>query len=381
MRVLQVLPGLDSGGVERGTLDLARALAADGHESLVMSHGGRMVAQLQAEGSEHITFPVHRKSLASLGRVPALRRELDRLAPDIIHVRSRIPAWMVWLALGRRPREARPALVSTFHGLYSVSRYSEIMGCGDGVIAISDCVREYIEHNYPRVDRAKITRIHRGVDTEQFPAGFAPAPQWSQEFFRQHPTLRGTPLLLMPGRLTRWKGQLEFLQMLAMLRARGVACHGLIVGEGDPGKEAYRDELVRRVHSLGIDADVTFLGHRADMAELYAISSLVFNLSQHPEPFGRTVIEALAVGRPVLAWAEGGPAESLQASFPAGLVPQDDMQRLVDTARHCLEVPPAVALDPAFTLRAQVAATLALYRQLLGHGASDTLVHASQELR
>ncbi|MFV8819565.1 glycosyltransferase family 4 protein [Haliea sp. E17] len=365
MRVLQVLPNLESGGVERGTLDLARELVCRGHDSLVMSNGGRLVAQLEAEGSRHVAYPVHRKSLASLFKVPGLRRRLDELAPDIIHVRSRIPAWMTWLAVGRRPRAQRPALVSTFHGLYSVSRYSEIMGCGDRVIAISDNVRDYIEENYPRIDPARITRIHRGVDTGQFPAGFVPDAAWRDAFFSQHPRLQGVPLLLMPGRLTRWKGQLEFLQLMALLRAAGVHCHGVIVGEGDPGKESYREELERRVHTLGLDADITFLGHRADMAELYAVSTLVCNLSRHAEPFGRTVIEALAVGRPVLAWDEGGPAESLRACFPQGLVPKDDLQRLADTARRFLAAPPAVNLDAGFTLQAQVEATLGVYQSLL----------------
>lgn len=370
MRVLQVLPALESGGVERGTVDLARELVRRGHQSLVISSGGRMVAQLESEGSRHIFYPVHRKSFSSLFRVPGLRKVLDELAPDVIHLRSRIPAWMVWLALGRRPRARRPALVSTFHGLYSVSRYSEIMGCGDRVIAISDCVRDYIESNYPRIDRERITRIHRGVDTAQFPAGFQPASEWRAAFFDAYPHLRGVALLLMPGRLTRWKGQFEFLQLMAMLRADGVDCHGLIVGEGDPGKENYRVDLERRVHTLGIDHDVTFLGHRSDMAELYGVSTLVCNLSRHAEPFGRTVIEALSVGRPVLAWDEGGPAESLRQSFPAGLVPKDDLQQLADSARRFLAEPPAISLAPAFTLEAQVEATLAVYQQLLTAGAA-----------
>ncbi|TGD71002.1 glycosyltransferase [Mangrovimicrobium sediminis] len=370
MTVLQVLPGLDSGGVERGTVDLARELVRRGHRSLVMSSGGRLQAQLEAEGSTHITYPVHRKSLASLWRVPGLRRELDELAPDVIHVRSRIPAWMVWLAVGKRPPGQRPALVSTFHGLYSVSRYSAIMGCGDRVIAISDCVRDYITGNYPQVDPARITRIHRGVDTAQFPAGFTPSPEWRDTFFADYPAARDKPLLLMPGRLSRWKGQLEFIELLARLRGANIACHGLVAGEGDPGKEAYREELVARAAELGIAGDLSFLGHRSDMAELYAVASVVCNLSQHAEPFGRTVIEALAVGTPVVAWNEGGPAESLRESLPAGLVTKGDMDALAAAVSGFLAAPPAVSLPASFTLQAQVEATLAVYREAIAAGAA-----------
>ncbi len=368
MKVLQVLPSLESGGVERGTVDLARELLRRGHQSLVISNGGRMVDQLEREGSTHITYPVHRKSPASLLKVPGLRRLVDSLGVDVIHLRSRLPAWMVWLAIGRRPRGRRPALVSTFHGLYSVSRYSAIMGCGDRVIAISDCVRDYITRNYPQVDPARIACIHRGVDTAQFPAGLQPSPQWRDAFFSQYPGARDRPLLLMPGRLSRWKGQLEFIELLAALRAQGVDCHGLIAGEADPGKEHYAQELADRAAELGVGDALSLLGHRADMAELYAISSVTCNLSQHPEPFGRTVIEALAVGCPVVAWNEGGPAESLREALPAGLVGKGDMPGLVAAAKAFVDAPPAVHLPAAFTLDAQVEATLAVYRQALEPG-------------
>ena len=273
MKVLQVLPALNSGGVERGALDLARALVQRGHESLVMSSGGRMVAQLAAEGSRHIEFPVHEKSPRSLWRVRALRRQLGELAPDIVHVRSRIPAWMVWLAVGRRPRQDRPALVSTFHGLYSVSRYSAIMGCGDRVIAISHTVHDYIRDNYPQVDPAKISVIHRGVDTRHFSRGDLPDPQWSERFFSEYPRAAGKPLLLMPGRLSRWKGQIEFIELVAALRARGTPCHGLVAGEPTPGKDDYLQELRELSQATGLAEDVSFLGHRSDMENHYAVSA------------------------------------------------------------------------------------------------------------
>ena len=365
MKVLQVLPGLNSGGVERGTLDLARALVQGGHESLVMSSGGRLVEQLVAEGSAHIAFPVHEKSPRSLWRVRGLRQRLAALAPDIVHVRSRIPAWMVWLAVGRKPRKERPALVSTFHGLYSVSRYSAIMGCGDRVIAISHTVHDYIRENYPQIDPGRITVIHRGVDTHHFNRAYSPEPQWSEGFFRDFPQAAGKPLLLMPGRLSRWKGQIEFIELIAALRARGTPCHGLIAGEPTPGKDAYLRELRELVRERDLAGDVSFLGHRADMENLYAISAVVFNLSRHAEPFGRTVIEALATGVPVVAYDYGGPAESLRDCLPEGLVPVGDGKALLHATVRMLEAPPAIVLPREFTLAAQAEATLAVYRDVL----------------
>ena len=366
MRVLQILPGLESGGVERGAVDFARELVNRGHESLVMSFGGRMVPLLEAEGSRHVTFPIHQKSVKSLFRIKRLRQLLHQLQPDIIHVRSRVPAWMVWLALGKKPVSERPGLVSTFHGLYSINRYSAIMGCGDRVIAISHCVRQYIVDNYPHIDPGKISVVHRGVDTRQFHRDYRPDPAWLSEFRKEYPQLEGKPLLLMPGRLSRWKGQTRFIDLLAGLRDKGVSFHGVIVGEPDPGKEAYLRELHDLVASKRLREHVTFLGHRSDMTNIYALSSLVFNLSLQPEPFGRTVIEALAMGVPVVAFDRGGPAESLRACLPQGLVPDDDEAALVAATVAMLNDPPSVQLPDAFTLTTQADATLEIYRELLG---------------
>lgn len=365
MKVLQVLPCLNSGGVERGTLDFARTLVAQGHESLVMSNGGRLQPQLESEGSRHIAFPVHAKSPLSLLRVRSLRRELLRIQADVIHVRSRVPAWMVWLALKPLSAAQRPLLVSTFHGLYSVNRYSAIMGYGDRVIAISECVRDYILDNYPRVDPERIRVIHRGVDTAQFSSRAPLAEgQWLRDFERDFPRTRGKTLLLMPGRLSPWKGQREFIDLVADLLRAGCECHGLIAGEPTPGKDDYLAQLRSRARELGLENHLSFLGHRADMDRLYKHSTLVFNLSQKPEPFGRTVIEALAMGVPVVAWDSGGPAESLRAALPEGLVPPGDRAALLARTRDLLEHPPAhIELPPQFTLRAQAEATLEVYRQ------------------
>lgn len=365
---MQVLPELNSGGVERGTVEFARFLVAAGHESLVISAGGRMVQQLQEQGSEHHCFPVHRKRLSSLLQVRKLRRLLAQLQPDVIHVRSRVPAWLVWLALGRRPRSQRPAIVSTFHGLYSVNGYSAIMGKADAVIAISRCVREYIFANYPKVARDKVSVVHRGVDTTTFNEAVTPSEQWLQQFDEQYPAVRSGPIVLMPGRLSRWKGQLEFIEMMAQLRQLGIEATGLIVGSITPGKDAYQDELLARVASLGLQQQVKFLGHRTDMAQLYQISTLVCNLSQRPEPFGRTVIEALAVGTPVVAYDIGGPAESLAVGMPQGLVEPGNRQALVDTVAEFIAQPPRPVLSEDFTLQTQASKTLAIYQALVtGH--------------
>jgi len=365
LRIVQVLPELNSGGVERGTVEFARYLVANGHESIVISAGGSLVSSLSAQGSRHVTMPVQRKHLSSLLQVRPLRRLLDELAPDLIHVRSRIPAWLVWLAVGRRAVMDRPALVSTFHGLYSINRYSAIMGCGDAVIAISACVRDYIVQNYPKVNPDKLFLVHRGVDRGVFPADFTPTDDWLAQFDADFPGLRQKPLLLMPGRLSRWKGQLEFIQLMADLRARDIPAVGLIVGGPTPGKDDYQRELKAQIEALNLADRVHMLGHRSDMAELYAVSDVVCNLSQRPEPFGRTVIEALAVGTPVVSYDVGGPAESLAQCLPSGLVPAGEPDALADRVADFLSNPPQPILDSEFTLETQAAKTISIYKQLL----------------
>lgn len=370
LRVVQILPALNSGGVERGTLDLARCLAAGGHVSVVISSGGQLVPRLEAEGSGHITLPVHKKSLLSLRHVWRLRRTLHQLQPDIVHVRSRLPAWLTWLALRGLPATQRPALVSTFHGLYSVNRYSAIMGCGDRVIAISDTVQRYITSHYPQIDPGKIRLVQRGVDTTTFRPHIPPAA-WQAALFERYPQLQDQRLILMPGRLSRWKGQLEFVQMLAALRAAGCFCHGVIIGAGTSA--TFASELEMQIRTLGLEDDITLLGHRDDIQHFYAMASLVCNLSRHPEPFGRTVIEALACGTPVLARAEGGPQEVLERCYPQGLTSSPHPAQWAKLAEQLLDSHGRVLgghpqLDPEFTLTTQLQRTLAVYGELVGTG-------------
>jgi len=365
VRVIQILPELNAGGVERGTVEFARHLVQAGHESIVISAGGRMTSRLTDEGSQHIEMPVHRKRLGSLRYVRPLRRLLMQLDADIVHLRSRVPAWLTWLAIGRMPRSHRPAIVTTFHGLYSVNAYSAIMGRGDAVIAISECVRDYILENYPKVPRHKVSVVHRGVDAAVFNRDFIPSDAWIAAFYAEFPHLRDKPLVLMPGRLSRWKGQEGFITLMAILKQRGIDCHGVVVGGPTPGKEAYERALHSRVKTEGLEDRVTFVGHRSDILELYSQGSVVCNLSEHPEPFGRTIIEALALGIPAVAFDVGGPAESLRACLPQGLAPPGDLQAMADKVETMIMDPPGFSLPRQFTLAEQAGKTLAIYRQLL----------------
>lgn len=263
--VLQMLPALHAGGVERGTVEIARYLVQNKHRSLVMSGGGRMVEQLMAEGSSHFNWAVGKKSLLTLRLVPRLQRFLIEQRVDILHLRSRMPAWVGYLAWRGMDPRTRPKLVTSVHGAYSVNPYSAVMTRGERVIAVSETIRSYILANYPKLDPERIRLIHRGVDPLEFPPNFQPTDQWLAQWQQDYPQLTGKILITLPGRITRWKGQSDFIQLIARIKHAGFAVHGLMVGEVDPKKRHFQHELEAEIRSLNLSKDISLIGHRSDL--------------------------------------------------------------------------------------------------------------------
>ncbi len=365
LSVAQLLPALNSGGVERGTLEVARELVRRGHRSVVISAGGRLVPDLVSEGSEHLAWPLGAKSPLILRWVWPLRRWLAEQRIDILHARSRLPAWIGWLAWRGMDSVTRPRFVTTVHGLYSASRYSAIMSRGERVIAVSETVRQYLRHHYPGLPAERIQVIQRGVDPAAFPYGYQPSAAWLTDWYRGHPRLpRDAPVLTLPGRLSRLKGHEDFIELVARLRASGWPVCGLIVGGVEPSRQRYADELQEKVRVRGLSDVILFTGHRGDMREIYAVSTLVLSLSAQPESFGRTVLEALSLGTPVVGYDHGGVGEILARIYPAGLTPVGDLDRLTARVSELLAAAPPVPPEPVFPLRRMLDETLALYESL-----------------
>lgn len=364
MKVLQILPEMNAGGVERGTLEIGRYLVKHGHEALVVSDGGRMVSQLESAGVRHIAMPVHRKRLSSLFQVRPFRKLLAVEKPDVLHIRSRVPGWIAWLAWRKLNLSQRPKFISTVHGFYSVNAYSAIMTRGERVIAVSESIRDYIRVNYPRTLETTIRVIPRGIDPTDYSRGFQPASSWLATWQKDFPQLSGKRVLTLPGRITRLKGHEDFLSLLATLVREEEAVHGLIVGDVHPKKQEYLVELRNLVQRLGLSAHVTFTGHRSDLREILSVSDLVYSLSTQPESFGRTTLEALALGRPVVAYNHGGVGEQLQELFPTGLVALGDGAALLQTTKILLQEQrePKPVAEP-YTLEAMCAATCEVYQE------------------
>ncbi|GGJ98458.1 glycosyltransferase [Luteimonas terricola] len=371
LTVLQLLPALESGGVERSTLEVSAALVAAGHRALVVSAGGRLLPALLDAGAEHVELDIGRKSPATLRLVRPLRRLLVEQGVDIVHARSRLPAWVGWRALRGLAADARPRFVTTVHGLNSPSRYSEVMARGERVICVSDTVRGHVLRHYPRTASDRLRVIPRGIDPAEFPRAPLPDRAARAAAAVAEPRLGGDgPLLLLPGRGTRLKGHADALDLLAALRADGRDARLWMPGARDPARTAYLAELESRALELGIADAVAITPPTAAIAAAYAACDLVLQLSRKPEAFGRTVIEAISVGRPVLGWDHGGVGELLHELQPAGAVPAFDADALHARAQALLardgSLPATIpAMVPArYSLRSMQDATLSVYDEL-----------------
>ena len=364
LTVLQLLPALQSGGVERGTLEVAQALVEHGHRALVISAGGRLVEPLVASGAEHFAWPIGKKTFKTLLLVGKLRAFLLEQQVDILHARSRVPGWIAYLAWRGMNPATRPRFVTTVHGPYSVSANSAVMTRGERVIAISKMIINYIVRNYPKVSQKNVRLIYRGVDPALYPSGYAPPANWINRWQQEQPGLQGKKVLLLPARLTRWKGQTDFIDMLAEVLKTRSDVHGLIVGEAHPRKRAFMAELEARSKRRGVNQHLSFISHRSDLREIMAVSDIVYSLSREPEAFGRVSLEALSLGKPLIAYDHGGVKEQLAAILPEGAVPVGDIQQAARKTLRWLNAPPHVPEQNPFTLERMLTATLDVYSEL-----------------
>ncbi len=364
----QLLPALNGGGVEQGTLEVAAALVRAGHRSLVISAGGRLLPGLLAAGSEHTTWPIGRKSPLTLRFISRLRRLLVTEGVDILHARSRLPAWVAWLAWRRMDPATRPRFVTTVHGLYSVNAYSAVMTKGERIIAVSGHAREYLLQHYPGVDPERVVVIPRGVDVADYQPHYRPDDAWVTAWRQQYPALEDRYVVTLPGRVSRRKGVLDLIRIIAALKARGVAAHGLIVGELPAHKQQLAKELQSAIAAAGLGDSITLTGFREDVREIMSVSSVVLSLSLQPEAFGRTVNEALALGVPVAGYAHGGVSEQLAQHLPAGLVPPGDIDAMAKRLLDWSATPPSMQGVRVYALQDMLDRSLALYRDLVCHG-------------
>jgi len=377
MKILQILPALGTGGVERGTIEVARALANAGISNAVASAGGPRVADLDALGVPHFTLPLASKNPFTIWRNAArLAALVRREGFTILHARSRAPAWSAYWAA----RRTGATFLATYHGVHGISPrclkipYNRIMMKGARVIAVSNFVKRHLMEIYG-VPEEKIARIYRGADTQTFrPDAVAPACAASLKTRLGFPA--DMPVITLPARLTRLKGQTVLLEALRRLTFPSpVGC--LLVGS-DQGRTDYSAELRAMAASLPANRPVVFLDHTDDMPTVYAMSDIVVSATVgHPEAFGRTIPEAQAMGILTVATAHGGACETIDDGVTGFLVPPGDAAALAAKLDEMLSLPPerraairAAALASVranFSTERMCAETIALYRALDAH--------------
>ena len=377
--VLQLIPRLSIGGAERTALDVSRALVRAGWRSLVASSGGPLQAVIEQSGGEHVRMPLHSKNpLVVLANAWRLQRCIRDLRVDVLHVRSRMPAWSALLAA----RRAGVPLVATYHSAvhgHPVWKrfYNSVMTRGDVVIAKSRfngaCIRAV---HSPFAARLEV--IVAGVDME----AFSPQRLDVSRLQAQRRDWRGDgrPLVLLPGRLDRNKGHEVFLDALARIEAPARPVGVLLGGSSRRSAQRYREALMQRVRALSLQGDVVFAdGMEADAMPLaYAAADVVVAPSVFREPFGRVAVEAQAMERPVIAADIGGFRETIRArddERTGWLVPSGDADALARALEEALSLGRQGRLEmgrrgrkhvaEAFSMKKMCAATLALYRELL----------------
>ncbi len=367
MNVMHLLPSLSSGGVEQVVLELCQGLGAAGVNCTVVSSGGAMVEAIEAAGARHLCRPIGKKRLSTLLQVRRMAALIREEKPDVLHLHSRVPAWVGYLACKYclKPAE-RPAIVTSFHGFHSVNAYSGIMAKGDKVVAVSNCMKAHILECYPNTQEADISVIPNSVDTEQNHPGYTPDEAWWQQWRQDYPELAGKYTLCLPGRITRLKGATHLIPLLRELRGRGIPAHAVIVGETKKGKEAYRDELKQAFAGAGLADAVTWTGHRRDLRDVLVACDVTLSLTLQPESFGKTTLEALALGRPVAGYEHGGVGEQLNVFLPEGRVPTGDPHAMAErlAAWYTQRPSPRLPVPAPYRRADMIGAHLALYEKL-----------------
>ncbi len=295
MKIVQLVPELNEGGVERGTVELSRGLVRRGHESIVISRGGKLVWQIEQHGGLHVNMDLCSKNIATAPfRVVQLRGILRRLQPDVIHARSRVPAWLAYFA----NKKLMLPFITTVHGIYSVNRYSKIMTSGDVVICISEVLKEYVCSNFGTNDK-KIRVIPRGVDLNYFNPSRLDH-DFINEFKSQY-NLNDKFIVSSIGRITYLKDYETFIKAIALTAKKIHNIAGVIVGGTTRDKEGYLHKLQELARTLGVQEKLVFTGSQTKMPEIYALSNLTVNASLTMGNVARTVLESLAMNTPVLA--------------------------------------------------------------------------------
>ncbi len=386
--VLQIVPALDSGGAERTTIDIARALVDEGWRALVLSEGGRLEGELERTGAELIRMPIASKNPLTIFKNAAkFAKLIAERNISLVHARSRAPAWSAALAA----QKANIPFVTTYHGVYRAKGplkrfYNSVMARGDAVIANSEFTAAHIRQIYPELTKQLVV-IPRGIDLADFDPD-AVSPQRVAKLRAAWQVGPKERVLLLPSQITRRKAQALMISALALLKECGRLppdVHVVMAGDSN-GHAVYVEELIHAIASNGLDRVAIISGHVSDMPAAYLAADIVVAPSNEPEAFGRVPVEAAFMGRAVIATDHGGARETVLNGRSGLLIAPHDAPALADAISDLLSRTPERLAEMAKRGRAHVAArytvekmcasTLGVYRKLLTDAAQTTIPRA-----
>ncbi|WP_201574998.1 MULTISPECIES: glycosyltransferase [Psychrobacter] len=370
MKVMRLLSSLKHDESERGIFHLGRALVKNEHTSIIVSSAdddNELVKRLERDGNIYHQLHMYKKSWLSLLQVAPLRHLIEQYNPDIIHVHSRTPAWILHLALRRARVNPRPKLVSTMYGFYSINKYSQALLDVDTIITVSDSVTNYLEKGLKRegIGNRVIKRIYRGVDTRRYPYRHNPSVYWLRRTFAEYPELEHKKWLVFPTIIGNEYGQEWLIDILGNLQEQFPNIHVIIMDEdlryGDVAHEDFR----QRTNTLDLSERITYVGQkRNDMREWLSAANIVLALANQPESIGINALQAIHLGTPVVGWDQAAFSEILQPLYPQGLVKKYNAQALCKVIKSQLESVTRPEMTDKFTMREMITETLAVYQSL-----------------
>lgn len=381
--VMQVIPELGAGGAEQGCIDITAELVKAGAKAIVVSNGGDRAYDITRAGGEHITLPVHSKNpITMMNNIGRLEKLIEEHGVDILHARSRAPAWSSYRAC----KNTNAHFMTTCHAPYNHGSgmkrfYNSSIARGERVIAISNHVRRYLENNY-KINSENIRVIHRGIALDRFHPT-AVTPERMIKLISEWRVPDGAPVVMLPGRLTRWKGHHVLIEAMKKLGRSDVFC--VLIGS-DQGRTGYRLELENTIRDHGLEGNVRIIDHCNDMPAAYMLSTVVVSASTDPEGFGRVPVEGQAMGRPVVATDHGGAQETIIRGETGWLIPPEDSTIMAQAIQEALSLTPTQRsilatrcmshIAQNFTREKMADETLNVYAELLEQKFSDHDEHS-----